>query len=78
MATQTILDKNTCFRRQLDTGKLVPCVRECRNFISNMSSLVCSVTQQIFEILAPCQWGSYPDCQVYKLIAISSVSLSNI
>ncbi len=22
-------------------GKLVPCVRECRNFISNMSGLVC-------------------------------------
>ncbi len=41
MASQTILDQGTCFRRQLDTGQLVPCVRECRNFISKMSGMVC-------------------------------------
>ncbi len=37
-----LLGLSTCFRRQLDTGKLVPCVRECRNFISNMCGLVCT------------------------------------
>ena len=40
MAIQIILDHSTCFRRQLHTGQFVPCVRECRNFISNMSGLV--------------------------------------
>ncbi len=49
MAIQTILDYSTWFGRQLDTGTLVPCVRECRNYNSNMSGLVCTDLHLVFS-----------------------------
>ncbi len=51
MAIQTVLDYSTWFRRQLDTGKLVPCVRECRNLISNMSGQVCMLLDYYYCLL---------------------------